>query len=151
MPRNLIDNIVKIAYNIVVEVSMKRFIIAFVVFLCIDLLWLVKVAPNFYKSHLGHLMADKVDFIPAIIFYIMYIIVLLLFVINPAVDKESLSKALYLGAILGFAMYGTYDLTNMATLKDWPLIVTVIDLLWGTFITGTTSFISTYIIMKINW
>ncbi len=130
---------------------MKRFIIVFTVFLLIDLLWLTKVSPSFYKSNLGHLMADKVNFTPAIIFYVIYIIALLVFVINPAIANKNPKQALYLGALIGLAMYGTYDLTNMATLKGWPFIVTAVDLLWGTFITSTTSFISTYIILKINW
>ncbi len=129
---------------------MKRFALVFVVFLLIDIVWLAKVAPNFYKSNIGHLMAGKVDFVPAIIFYIVYIIALLVFVINPAVASESIVKALYLGALIGFAMYGTYDLTNMATLKDWPLLVTVVDLIWGTFITSSTSVVSTFLIMKFN-
>ncbi len=130
---------------------MKRFIVVFVIFLVIDLVWLTKVSPNFYKTHLGHLMADKVNFIPAIIFYIVYIIALLVFVINPAIASGNLKSTLYLGALIGFAMYGTYDLTNMATLKGWPALVTVVDLLWGTFITTSTCFLSTLMIQKLNW
>ncbi len=130
---------------------MKRFFLVFFVFLIIDLIWLVKISPHFYKSNLGHLLADKVNFAPALVFYVIYIIVLLLFVINPAVEQKNLIQALYMGAILGIAMYGTYDLTNMATLKDWPLIVTVVDLAWGGFITSVTGFVSTYLILKIHW
>ncbi len=130
---------------------MKRFFLVFLVFLIIDLLWLIKVAPGFYKANIGHLMADKVNFIPALIFYIIYIIALLLFVINPAVESKNIIQALYMGAIIGVAMYGTYDLTNMATLKDWPLAVTLVDLAWGGFITSVTSFVSTYLILKIHW
>ncbi len=130
---------------------MKRFSIVFVVFLIIDMVWLVKIAPSFYKNHLGHLMAEKVSYLPALVFYITYIIALLVFVINPAMAAGSLAKAAYLGALIGFAMYGTYDLTNMATLRDWPMIVTVVDLMWGTFITSTTSVVSTYILTKLQW
>ncbi len=130
---------------------MKRYFTVFTVFLLIDILWLTKVSPSFYKSHIGHLMADKVGYIPALIFYLSYIVALLVFVINPAVESKSLMKALYLGALIGFVMYGTYDLTNMATLKGWPAIVTVVDLLWGTFITSVTSLVSTFIILKFNW
>ncbi len=130
---------------------MKRYITVFVVFLLIDIIWLTKVSPNFYKSNIGHLMADKVSYIPALVFYLSYIVALLVFVVNPAVDQKSLLKALYLGALIGFVMYGTYDLTNMATLKKWPLLVTVVDLIWGTFITSSTSVVSTWIIMKFNW
>ncbi len=130
---------------------MKRFFLVFLVFLIIDLLWLIKVAPGFYKANIGHLMADKVNFVPALIFYIIYIIALLLFVINPAVESKNIVQALYMGAIIGVAMYGTYDLTNMATLKEWPLVVTLVDLAWGGFITSVTSFVSTYLILKIHW
>ncbi len=130
---------------------MKRYFVIFFIFLLIDIIWLAKVSPNFYKSNIGHLMASKVSYIPALIFYVSYIIALLVFVVNPAVEAQSLMKALYLGALIGFVMYGTYDLTNMATLKNWPFLVTVVDLLWGTFITSTTSVISTFLIMKFNW
>ncbi len=130
---------------------MKRYFIAFTVFLLIDILWLAKVSPVFYKFNIGHLMADEVSYIPALVFYLSYILALLVFVINPAVKEQSLKKALCLGALIGFVMYGTYDLTNMATLKAWPLIVTVVDLCWGTFITAVTSLISTFLITKFNW
>ncbi len=130
---------------------MKRYFTAFTVFLLIDILWLAKFSPAFYKSNIGHLMADEVSYIPALVFYFSYIFALLVFVINPAVKEQSLKKALYLGALIGFVMYGTYDLTNMATLKDWPFIVTAVDLCWGTFITAVTSLISTFLIMKFNW
>ncbi len=130
---------------------MKRYGLIFIVFLLIDIIWLAKIAPSFYKSHLGHLMADKVSYIPALVFYLSYIVALLVFVVNPAVESQSILKALYLGALIGFVMYGTYDLTNMATLRDWPLVVTIADLVWGTFITSITSVISTFLIMKFNW
>ncbi len=129
----------------------KRFFVVFIVFLAIDFVWLAKIAPSFYKAHLGHLMADKVSYLPALIFYVTYIIALLVFVINPAMAAGSLVKAAYLGALIGFAMYGTYDFTNMATLRGWPTVVTVVDLIWGTFITTTTSVISTLILTKLNW
>ncbi len=130
---------------------MKRFLVVFTVFLLIDLLWLTKVSPNFYQSNIGHLMADKVNFIPAIIFYVVYILALLVFIVNPAVESQNMWQTLHLAALLGFAMYGTYDLTNMATLEGWPAIVTVVDLLWGTFITTATCLLSTYLITKLNW
>ncbi len=130
---------------------MKRYSLAFIIFLLIDIIWLAKISPNFYKSNIGHLMADKVSFLPAIIFYFSYILALLVFVINPAVASESVFKAFYLGALIGFVMYGTYDFTNMATLKDWSYLVTIVDLVWGTFITATTSAVSTFLIIRWNW
>lgn len=130
---------------------LKRYGIIFITFLVIDALWLGLVAPKMYKSEIGHLMADKVNFVPAIIFYLIYTIAILVFVVNPAVDKNDLMYAVIFGAFLGFAMYATFDLTNQAALRDWPLKVTIIDLLWGTFVTGATATIATKIISKFNF
>lgn len=130
---------------------LKRYGIIFITFLVIDALWLGLVAPKMYKSEIGHLMADKVNFVPAIIFYLIYTIAILVFVVNPAVDKNDLMHAVIYGAFLGFAMYATFDLTNQAALRDWPLKVTIIDLLWGTFVTGATATIATKIISKFNF
>lgn len=129
----------------------KRYLVILVVFLVIDALWLGLVAPKLYKSQIGHLMADKVSFAPAIVFYLIYAVALLFFIVNPAVGKESIVYALVYGGLLGFAMYATYDLTNMATLKDWPLLVTIVDLVWGTFVTATTSAVSVYVIRHFNF
>lgn len=123
----------------------KRYLVTTAIFLVIDIAWLGFVAPKLYKQHIGHLMAEKASFVPAAIFYLIYIAALLFFVINPAIDKGSVWQAIWTGAFLGLAMYGTYDLTNMATLKNWPLTITAIDLAWGTFITAATSGIVTRI------
>ncbi len=124
----------------------KRYFVLFVVFFIVDLVWLGLVAPKFYKANLGHLMTDKVNWIAALIFYFVYIFALLIFVVNPTIETGSITYALKYGALLGFVMYATYDLTNQATLKDWPVIVTVVDLMWGTFVTSTTAIIGTKII-----
>ena len=105
------------------------------IFVAIDAVWLGLVAPKFYKKHIGHLLAPKPDFVAAAIFYVIYIIAVVVFVINPSLDKDSLSFAISHGALLGLAMYATYDLTNQATMKNWPKTVTIVDMLWGTFIT----------------
>lgn len=128
----------------------KRFLIILAVFLLIDAAWLGLVAPSFYKEHIGHLMAAKVNFLPAIIFYFIYVLALLVFIVNPALAEGNLLKGILLGAFLGFSMYSTYDLTNMATLKDWPTIVTVVDLIWGTFVTAVSSGISIKIISTLG-
>lgn len=120
----------------------KRYLIIFAVFLLFDVAWLGLIAPKFYKNNIGHLMADKVNFIPAIIFYGLYVLAILVFVVNPSVNNGELFKGIIKGSFLGLVMYATYDLTNMATLKNWPTIVTVVDLMWGTFVTGLTSGIS---------
>lgn len=103
-------------------------------FVVIDAIWLTLIANKFYKEKLGSLLADKPSLAPAVIFYAIYILALIVFVIKPGLDS-SLSTVAWRAALLGFAMYATYDLTNQATLKNWPHSITVIDLLWGTFIT----------------
>ena len=124
----------------------KRYFIIFAVFLLIDGLWLGLAAPKFYQNNIGHLMADKVNFVPVIIFYFIYVFAILTFVVNPAVESGDLKRGILMAALLGLAMYSTYDLTNMATLKDWPAIVTVVDLVWGTFVTALSSGIAIKII-----
>ena len=123
-------------------VFLELYGIAFLVFLLIDAVWLGLVAPKFYKAQIGHLMAEKPNFIAALVFYLIFIAGLVYFVLIPAIDQESFVKALVAGMLFGFMTYATYDLTNLATLKDWPLKVTVIDLLWGTFVSLSVSVVT---------
>jgi len=125
----------------------KTFFIAFAVFLGIDMLWLTVIAQKFYKAQIGHLMADKAKLLPAAIFYVLFIAAMVYFVIAPALEHQNLSRLILSAAIFGLVTYATYDLTNMATLKDWPVLVTVVDLAWGTFISLAVSVI-TYLIRK---
>ncbi len=124
-----------------------RYAVTFGVFFAIDIFWLGLVAPKFYSSQLGGLMTDQVNWPAALLFYFLYIIALLILIINPAVSAESVKMALFNGALFGLVAYATYDLTNLATLKNWPLLMTVVDLIWGTFITATTAAISSKIIL----
>jgi len=124
---------------------MKLFLIALPVLFAIDMIWLVLVAKNFYQKQIGFLMRPDVNWFAAIIFYLLFIAGLVTFVIAPAVDKHSWVHALLFGALFGLITYSTYDLTNLATIKDWPLLVTVVDLIWGTVLAASISFI-TYII-----
>jgi uncharacterized membrane protein len=123
----------------------KLFLVAFIVFLIIDLLWLGLIAKNFYRKHLGFLMSDKVNLTAAIVFYLIFITGIVLFVVKPALEAGSFSHALVYGALFGFVTYSTYDLTNLATLKNWPLIITIIDLIWGTFLATSVSVITFFI------
>jgi len=127
--------------------NIKTFLVAFAVFLGIDMLWLTIIASKFYKSQIGHLMADKAKLLPAAIFYILFIAAMVYFVIVPALEHQNLTRLIISAAIFGLVTYATYDLTNMATLKDWPLLVTVVDIAWGTFISLAVSLI-TYFIRK---
>ena len=124
----------------------KRFLLVYAItlpiFFGIDLVWLGVVANAFYPRHLGHLLGDSVRWAPAILFYLVYIAGIVFFAIKPAVEAGNARLALVNGAFLGFLAYATYDLTNQATMRDWPLIVTVVDLMWGTVLTGTVAVVS---------
>ncbi len=124
------------------------FIITMVIFAAIDLIWLGYLAKNLYQQKIGFLMADKINWVAALIFYIIYISGILYFVIFPSLETGEWQTALLKGAILGVLCYGTYDLTNMATLKNWPYEIVIIDILWGAFLTGLTSTLSYIIAQK---
>jgi uncharacterized membrane protein len=127
----------------------KLFIIALPVFFVIDMVWLVLVAKKFYQEQIGYLMKPDINWFAAIIFYLLFIAGLIVFVISPAVEKHSWVHALLFGALFGLITYATYDLTNLATLKDWPLLVTVVDLIWGTVLASAISVITYLIANKI--
>ncbi|AUD64026.1 hypothetical protein BK010_05800 [Tenericutes bacterium MO-XQ] len=120
----------------------KLFIISFVIFFAIDLIWLGVIAKNLYQKYIGKLLKKDVNWVAAIVFYLLFIAGLVLFVLIPGVDKNSLSHVMIYGVLFGFITYATYDLTNLATLKDWPKEITLIDLAWGTFLGFSTSTIS---------
>lgn len=127
----------------------KLFLIALPIFFVIDMAWLVLVAKKFYQQQIGFLMKPDINWVAAIIFYLMFIAGLVIFVISPAVEKHSWVHAIIFGALFGLITYSTYDLTNLATVKDWPLLVTVVDLIWGTVLAGSISGITYFIAGKI--
>lgn len=129
---------------------LKLFFIALPVFFAIDMVWLVLVAKKFYSQHLGYIMRPDVGWAAAIIFYLLFIAGLVTFVISPAIEKQSWLHALIFGAFFGLITYSTYDLTNLATLKDWPLIVTVVDLIWGMVLSASISVITYLIASRIG-
>ncbi|MDD2274742.1 MAG: DUF2177 family protein [Candidatus Pacebacteria bacterium] len=120
----------------------KLYLIALPVFFIIDMLWLGLVAKNFYSTQIGFLMKTNINWTAAIIFYLLFIVGLVIFVIAPSFEKGSFVHALLLGALFGLIAYATYDLTNLATLKDWPVLVTVVDLLWGALLGAFVSIIT---------
>ena len=126
----------------------KMYVIAFIIFLVIDAIWLGLVAPKFYKAQIGHLMAEKPNFVAALVFYLLFIIGVVYFVVNPAIQSDDVPKLIVSGMLFGFMTYATYDLTNLATLKDWPITVTIVDLVWGTSL-STVIGVGTYYIY--NW
>lgn len=127
----------------------KLYCIALPVFFAIDMIWLGYIANNIYRAQVGTLLKTDVNWVAAIIFYLIFIGGLVFFAIEPAVQKQSWTTALLLGALFGFMTYATYDLTNLATLKNWTLTITIIDLLWGTVLGMLVSGITYYISTKI--
>lgn len=129
----------------------KLYFITLPIFFIIDMIWLGLVAKNFYSNQLGFLMKSNINWVAAIIFYLLFIVGLVLFVISPALEKGSWMHALLFGALFGLISYATYDLTNLATIKDWPLIVTIVDLAWGAVLAASVSVVTYFIASKIGF
>jgi uncharacterized membrane protein len=110
-----------------------------IVFLGLDALWLGVVAKSFYADSLGGLMADRPNFAVAGLFYALYILGIVIFVAGPALDSGSCSRAAIRGALFGLFAYATYDLTNLATLRGWPVGLTLVDLAWGMAVTAISA------------
>ncbi len=128
----------------------KLYAIALPIFLAIDLVWIGFVAKNFYAKHIGSLLKTDVNWIAAFLFYLLFIVGLVLFVIEPAVQKHSWIHALLFGACFGLVCYATYDLTNLALAKDWPLLVTIVDLAWGAILAASVSTVTYFIAGKMS-
>lgn len=111
-------------------------------FLALDAVWLGTMVPRLYKPAMGDLVADPFQPVPAIAFYLIYAAGLAFFAIQPALVSGKWTTALISGAALGFVAYATYDLTNQATLRGWPVVITVVDLIWGTVASGLAATIS---------
>ena len=126
----------------------KLYLIALPVFFVIDMVWLVLVARKFYQEQIGFLMRPDINWAAAIIFYLLFIAGLVVFVISPALEKQSWVHAVLYGALFGLITYATYDLTNLATLKNWPLTVTIVDLVWGSVLAASVSVITYLIAVK---
>ena len=117
----------------------KLYFLSAFVFFALDMIWLGIVAKKFYRVHLGSLMRPEVNWPGAIIFYLIFIAGILYFAIVPSVEKGSVGDAALAGALFGLVTYATYDLTNYATMKDFPLIVAFIDMAWGAFLSCTVT------------
>lgn len=116
-------------------------------FLALDAIWLGTMVPRLYKPAMGDLVADPFQPVPAIIFYLIYAAGLAYFAIQPALVSGKWSTALISGAALGFVAYATYDLTNQATIRAWPMVLTIVDLAWGTIASGLAATIS-YLVLS---
>ena len=114
-----------------ISIFLKLYAVAFTSFMVIDLVWLGVVARSFYRSELGHLMRANVNWAAAVVFYLVFVLGIVVLVVWPAMESESLAKALLLGALFGLVTYAAYDLTNLATLEGFPLRMVVVDMIWG--------------------
>jgi len=117
------------------------YIISLATFLAIDFIWLNFIAKNLYSTKIGHLLAKKPKLFPALIFYLLFIIGIIIFAVLPGYEAQNIWQTIILGALFGLLTYSTYDLTNLATLKNWPISVTIIDLVWGTSISTITAIV----------
>jgi uncharacterized membrane protein len=125
------------------------YLIATVIFFAIDMVWLGFIARNLYREKLGFILSDKVNWAAAVVFYLIYIGGILFFAINPALQTQNWQTALLNGVVLGMLCYATYDLTNMATIANWPLSIVVIDIVWGMVLTGSVSLLTFFASQKI--
>jgi uncharacterized membrane protein len=115
------------------------------VFFAVDFVWLNFVAKSFYRERLGSLLLADFNLPVALAFYLLYIVGIIVFAVLPGIEKGSLVEALWRGALFGLVAYGTYDLTNLSTLKDWSPVITVVDMVWGTVLTGVVASASWWI------
>ena len=130
---------------------MSRYIAAYiatlVIFFALDFVWLSIMGNALYKPTLGDILLPKFSPAPALIFYVLYIVGVVIFAITPALQSGLWTSALLYGALFGFFAYGTYDMTNMSTLRNWTLQITVADMIWGTVLTGVSASLG-YVVSK---
>jgi uncharacterized membrane protein len=124
---------------------LKLYFSTLLVFLAVDMIWLGLVARTFYSQYIGNLLAPSVNWPAALLFYLLFIVGILVFVVLPGLTSGSTRDTLLRAALFGLITYATYDLTNLATLKDWPLLVSVVDMLWGTVLSVMVSYASLFI------
>jgi uncharacterized membrane protein len=124
---------------------LKLYLLTVPVFFIIDLIWLGVVAKHYYQKNLNYILSPNVNWTAAIIFYLIYIAGILIFAVLPGIAKDSLRHAAVWGALFGFFTYATYELTNLALLKDWPLNIVIVDILWGVVLCSAVATLSFYL------
>jgi uncharacterized membrane protein len=122
--------------------TLVAYAVALLIFLAIDMVWLGAVAKDFYRERIGHLIGPGVNWGAALLFYLVFVAGVVVFVVRPALEAGNPLRALTRGALFGFVAYATYDLTNQATMRDWPMLVTVVDLAWGTVLTAVVAYLT---------
>ena len=130
--------------------AIKIYLITVPVFFLIDLCWIGLVAKDFYQKHLGYILSPKVNWTAALLFYFLFIAGIVFFAVKPALEQQSAMRAMLNGALFGFLAYATYDLTNLATIRDWPVIVAVVDMAWGAVLCGTVAWLSYIVSLRIR-
>jgi uncharacterized membrane protein len=115
------------------------YVATLVIFCIFDFVWLGFIAKGFYRAQIGGLLLAQPNWAAAILFYVLYAAGIQMFCVIPALDGGTASKAALLGALFGFFCYMTYDLSNLATLKDWALRLSIIDIVWGAFVTAVAA------------
>ena len=123
------------------------YIVSVPVFFIVDMIWLGVIAKGFYRKALEPLMTPNINWVAAIIFYLLFLVGVLIFALLPGMERRSLLYTIVMAALFGFIAYATYDLTNLATLRDWPLMLSIVDMIWGSFLSASTATI-TYLIMS---
>jgi uncharacterized membrane protein len=124
--------------------KLKLYLITFLTFLAIDSLWLGLVAPSFYRSQIGYIMAETPNYFAAGLFYLVFIFGMVVFIVDPGVREGTLIQSVSRGALFGLVTYATYDLTNLATVEGWPVLLTVVDLTWGTVLSAAVTLVSVW-------
>jgi len=117
-------------------------------FLAIDAIWLGVITKKFYASQLGSLMREDVLFVPAGIFYLLYAAGIVILAVRPEQPSLSLTNVAFYGAVVGFIAYGTYNATNVATLKDWPVLMSAVDFVWGICLSSVVAVIGAMALRK---
>jgi uncharacterized membrane protein len=120
---------------------LKLYLATLIAFFAIDMVWLGILARTFYRKYLGFLFAPSTNWLAAIIFYLLFIVGILVFVVLPGLENNSLKTTLLRAALFGLVTYATYDLTNLATVKNWPMIVSIVDIAWGVVLSISVSII----------
>lgn len=129
---------------------LKLYAASTAVFFALDILWLGFVAKGFYQRQMGHLLADQTKWGAAILFYLIYVAAIVVLCVLPAVEKQSLARAVVLGGVLGLAAYAAFDLTSLALLKGFPGGVVPVDLAWGVVLTASVSAAGYLVAMKLS-
>lgn len=123
------------------------YVVALVVLAILDGLWLGVVSREFYKARLGHMLLDQPIWSVAILFYLIHAAGIAVFAVPPAVDTGTWTSALLYGGLFGFCVYAAYDITNLATLRGWPMAVSAVDLAWGAVATAATTLV-TFLVVR---